>query len=70
MIGSFGEKEIQLEKEERERGNEVSFCVEQSNEKVVLHSNSDEEAYLITSDFNLSFSSVSLSQKIEDEFPK
>ena len=48
----------------------MSFCVKQSDEKVVLHSNSDEEACLITSDLNLSFSSVSLSQKIEDEIPK
>ena len=48
----------------------MSFCVKQSAEKVVLHSNSDEDACLITSDLDLSFSSVSLSQKIEDEFPK
>ena len=70
VIGSFGEKEIQLEKEEREKEEEVSFCVEQSDKKVVLHSNSDEEACLINSDLNHSFSSVSLSQKIEDESPK
>ena len=44
--------------------------MELSDEKVVLHSKSDEEACLIISDLNLSFSSVSLSQKIEDEFPK
>ena len=36
----------------------------------MIHSNSNEKACLITSDLNLSFSSVSLSQKIEDEFPK
>ena len=64
MIGSFGETE------EREKREEVSLCVEQSDGEVVLHSNSDEEACLITSDFNLSFLSVSLSQIIEDEFPK
>ena len=70
MIGSFREKEIQIKKEERKKGEEVSLCVEQSDDKVVLHSNLDEEACLLTSDLNLSFSSVSLSQKIKDEFLK
>ena len=48
----------------------MSLCVKQCDEKVVFHSNLDEETCLITSDLNLSFSSVALSQKIEDEFPK
>ena len=55
MIGSFREKEVQIEKEEREKGEEVSLCVEQNDDKVVFHSNLDEDACLITSDLNLSF---------------
>ena len=48
----------------------MSLSVEQSDKKIVFHSNSDEEACLITSDLNIYFSSVSLSQKIKDEFLK
>ena len=61
VIGSFREKEIQIEKENMEKGEEISLCVEQSDEKFMLHSNLNEEPCLITSDLNLSFSSVSQS---------
>ena len=47
VIGSFGEKETQIKKDERKKREEVSLCVEQSDKKVVLHSNSDEEVFQV-----------------------
>ena len=69
-IESLGKQEIQIEKEDREKEEEERICVQQSDEKVVFYSNQSNEAYFITNDLNLSFSSLALSQKIEDEFPK